>query len=99
MRKFANENVGLVTKKHSWREMGARSLKEARACNKAYLRRRIGICITRQNARLKDRALGHVLGDPSAAEKRRANSKSRADRLHAEYARQASVGRQSWARS
>ena len=35
----------------------------------------------------------------AAAEKRRANSKTRADRLHAEYARQASVGRQSWARS
>ena len=42
--------------------MGARSIKEARACYTAYLRRSVGICATRQNAVLKERALGICAG-------------------------------------
>ena len=74
----------------SWRQMGARSIKEARACNVAYLRRSIGICATRQNAQIKERALGMCVGGPQShkeAAKRRAASKTKADRWHAEYVR------------
>ena len=73
--------------------MGARSIKEARACNLAYLRRSVGICAVRQNARLKDLALGYFLGDKDAAFLRRARSKSKAERFQQEYARFASTGR------
>ena len=76
----------------SWRQMGARSLQEARACNRAFLRRSVGICATRQNAQLKERALGMVVGGVQSfkdAYARRAGSKSRADRSNAEYQRYA----------
>ena len=76
----------------SWRQMGARSIKEARACNKAYLRRSVGICAVRQNAQLKERALGICVGGPGfrEAKKRRAASKNKADFWGAEYRRFAS---------
>ena len=82
----------------SWRQMGARSLKEARACNVAFVRRSVGICATRQNAQLKERALGMVVGGVKSfkdAYARRAGSKSRADRSHAEYVRYAMHGNRS----
>ena len=47
----------------------------------------------RQNARLKDLALGYFLGDTDAAFKRRSMSKNKADRFHEEYVRFASTGR------
>ena len=78
--------------------MGARSLKEARACNVAYLRRSVGICATRQNAQLKERALGMVVGGVQSfknARARRAGSKNKADRTHAEYVRYAMHGHRS----
>ena len=73
--------------------MGARSIKEARACNIAFLRRSVGICAVRQNARLKDLALGYFLGDADAAFSRRAASKNKAERMHREYVRFAAMGR------
>mgnify|MGYP001334215147 CR=1 FL=1 len=76
----------------SWRMMGARSIKEARACNIAYLRRSVGICAVRQNARLKDLALGYSLGDTKAAFSRRLASMNKAEQWHQEYVRFASSG-------
>ena len=72
--------------------MGARSIKEARACNIAFLRRSVGICAVRQNARIKDLALGYFLGDTKAAFARRGASKGRAEKIGREYARFASMG-------
>ena len=50
--------------------MGARSVKDARACYMAYLRRSVGICATRQNAVLKERALGICSGGNTSAKRR-----------------------------
>ena len=70
--------------------MGARSIKEARACYTAYLRRSVGICATRQNAVLKERALGICVGGNAsykAGAQRRARSQNWADRWNTHYAR------------
>ena len=77
----------------TWRQMGARSVKDARACYMAYLRRSVGICATRQNAVLKERALGICVNTSyKTSAKRRAYSKTSADRWHTHYVRHATPG-------
>ena len=60
-----------IAAEHRWREMGARSVDEARIVFRGRMRRSIGITAVREAAKLKRERLGIVLGDGKAAETRR----------------------------
>ena len=70
-----------------WKEMGARSIKEARAVMLTKLRRNFGITGFRGYARLVIDRLGIALGDGKAAFKRRGYARNAAKEWRDEYDR------------
>jgi hypothetical protein len=72
-----------------WKEMGARSIKEARAVMLTKLRRNFGITGFRGYARLVMDRLGIALGDGKAAFKRRGYAMNAAKEWRDEYDRRA----------
>ena len=69
--------MAAIGAERKWQRMGARSALEARAVIKGRLRRSVGITAVVAEAMLRSDRLGIVLGDGSAAAKRRKEAKTR----------------------
>ena len=75
-----------IAAERRWRELGARSVGDARNAIMHSVRRSLGIVAVREAAKLKRERLGIVLGNGSAASERRRGAKRRAQRMHHDYA-------------
>ena len=79
------KHVAEIGAERNWRTMGARSQSEARGALISYFRDIVGICAVRENARMKARVLGTLLGDYDEACKRRGSGRRRFERFRRAY--------------